>query len=75
MLFEKIFFFWKNIQIACFYYYENSREFLMENQNANNICKYIKDFYINFYLHTVQKILIWFRHAHFLKDEYKFLIN
>lgn len=63
MFFEKIFIFWKNIKTTCFYYYENIRKFIMENQNSTNICKYIKDYYTEVNLTTVQNILKWFRHA------------
>ena len=47
----------------------------MENQNANNICKYIKHYYTNVNLTTVQIILKWFRHAlvNFIKDEYRLI--
>ena len=48
-------------------------KFIIEGQNSRSICKYIKDYYSNINLYTLQKITKWFRHAiaHFLKDEYR----
>ena len=48
-------------------------KFILEENNASIICKYINDYFTSINLSTIRKILKWFRQAfaHYIKDIYK----
>ena len=48
-------------------------KFILEEKNANIICKYINDYFTSINLATIRNILKWFpkAFAHYIKDEYR----